>query len=392
METRTTAETKVHAGTAVETVAPLDMAVNNGVRRPSLALPVQTLPKFAGNIGSSGSLMDALMSSPGMLTPGQLLPSLTPNTLAQINGRPLRTGGDELTPNRFLASCSTLDLEPNPFEASFSYTKSSIPKDGIAANIPGGSYAPTLSSNPSALPDSLIKRPVQEPAIPSPNSGLSPFPANMSGNMSDLRANLYSQRPGFFLPKMDSTGSDLVTAKAPMNNPAIISNQTTGWLQQTQPQTRAHAAISLDASMRRASIDSRDSARSSSQADSPIPRGRKRRGTDAGSSDAGDSGDRDEPEEVRRQRFLERNRQAALKCRHKKKVWVDNLVQRVESLTAQNQELELEANSLKEEIFRLKQILQGHSMCSLGRSMNHVDSSAMRLAPARQGMPFSSVE
>ncbi|KAG0930273.1 hypothetical protein G6F57_009764 [Rhizopus arrhizus] len=70
-----------------------------------------------------------------------------------------------------------------------------------------------------------------------------------------------------------------------------------------------------------------------------------------------------ENEEQRRD-FLERNRLAALKCRQRKKQWLSNLQTRVDYLTQDNQQLELEANELKQEILNLKQLLLTHKDCS----------------------------
>ncbi|CEP11387.1 hypothetical protein [Parasitella parasitica] len=68
-------------------------------------------------------------------------------------------------------------------------------------------------------------------------------------------------------------------------------------------------------------------------------------------------------DEEKRKNFLERNRIAALKCRQRKKQWLSNLQARVEYLTNDNDQLEMEANSLRKEIMDLKTLLVAHKNC-----------------------------
>lgn len=68
-------------------------------------------------------------------------------------------------------------------------------------------------------------------------------------------------------------------------------------------------------------------------------------------------------DEEKRKSFLERNRIAALKCRQRKKQWLSNLQTRVEYLTTDNDQLQMEANSLRKEIMDLKTLLVAHKDC-----------------------------
>ncbi|KAI8640764.1 hypothetical protein BD408DRAFT_419207 [Parasitella parasitica] len=68
-------------------------------------------------------------------------------------------------------------------------------------------------------------------------------------------------------------------------------------------------------------------------------------------------------DEEKRKNFLERNRIAALKCRQRKKQWLSNLQARVEYLSNDNDQLEMEANSLRKEIMDLKTLLVAHKNC-----------------------------
>ncbi|KAK4046531.1 Transcription factor [Microbotryomycetes sp. JL201] len=75
-----------------------------------------------------------------------------------------------------------------------------------------------------------------------------------------------------------------------------------------------------------------------------------------------------DPEEEKRRNFLERNRQAALKCRQRKKAWLANLQSKVEMLTTDNETLQSTVTNLKEEIQSLRAILAAHANCPVGGS------------------------
>lgn len=66
-----------------------------------------------------------------------------------------------------------------------------------------------------------------------------------------------------------------------------------------------------------------------------------------------------ETEEEKRRNFLERNRQAALKCRQRKKAWLASLQAKVEYLTTENERLTAALVSSREEISRLSALVGG---------------------------------
>ncbi|KAM6980148.1 LOW QUALITY PROTEIN: cyclic AMP-dependent transcription factor ATF-7b [Aplochiton taeniatus] len=78
--------------------------------------------------------------------------------------------------------------------------------------------------------------------------------------------------------------------------------------------------------------------------------GRRRRASEA------------DPDE-RRQRFLERNRAAASRCRQKRKVWVGSLEKKAEDLASMNVNLTSEVSLLRNEVAQLKQLLLAHKDC-----------------------------
>lgn len=69
-----------------------------------------------------------------------------------------------------------------------------------------------------------------------------------------------------------------------------------------------------------------------------------------------------DPDE-RRQKFLERNRAAASRCRQKRKVWVTSLERKAEELGHSNLQLQNEVTLLKTEVTQLKELLLAHRDC-----------------------------
>ncbi|KAG5715416.1 hypothetical protein E4T56_gene6670 [Termitomyces sp. T112] len=71
------------------------------------------------------------------------------------------------------------------------------------------------------------------------------------------------------------------------------------------------------------------------------------------------NGKKPETEEEKRRNFLERNRQAALKCRQRKKAWLAQLQAKVEYLTNENERLTSALVNSREEISRLSALVGG---------------------------------
>ncbi|KAI7859347.1 hypothetical protein BDC45DRAFT_531242 [Circinella umbellata] len=68
-------------------------------------------------------------------------------------------------------------------------------------------------------------------------------------------------------------------------------------------------------------------------------------------------------DEEKRKNFLERNRLAALKCRQRKKQWLQNLQDKVEYLSTDNEQLQMQNNALREQLIELKSMLLVHKTC-----------------------------
>lgn len=103
---------------------------------------------------------------------------------------------------------------------------------------------------------------------------------------------------------------------------------------------------------------------------------RGRKSSSGNQSDSGNESDengmmkngRPQTDEEKRKSFLERNRQAALKCRQRKKQWLVNLQQKVENYARANEELTAQVAGLQDEIATLKSLLHTHKECSIPRN------------------------
>lgn len=80
------------------------------------------------------------------------------------------------------------------------------------------------------------------------------------------------------------------------------------------------------------------------------------------------SSDNEDPIE-KRKKFLERNRAAAIRCREKKKKWIENLSIKYDELGSINQKLQSEVSSLRSEVAVLKSMLLQHKDCPVTLAM-----------------------
>ncbi|XP_034151657.1 cyclic AMP-dependent transcription factor ATF-7a isoform X4 [Esox lucius] len=111
--------------------------------------------------------------------------------------------------------------------------------------------------------------------------------------------------------------------------------------------------------------------------------GRRRRATE------------DDPDD-RRQRFLERNRAAASRCRQKRKIWVNSLEKKAEELTSMNVSLANEVSLLRNEVAHLKQLLLAHKNCpvtALQKKAAYIgDGSTMKDMSEPVGSPAAVIQ
>ncbi|KAF9200692.1 hypothetical protein BGZ49_009076 [Haplosporangium sp. Z 27] len=111
-------------------------------------------------------------------------------------------------------------------------------------------------------------------------------------------------------------------------------------------------------------------------------------GDGANSNKKVNTGDEKMDEEEKRKNFLERNRQAALKCRQRKKQWLANLQQKVEYLTTDNEHLQNQTSALRDEVIHLKALLLAHKDCPVAQANAAYAETMGTMVHERPGYPM----
>ncbi|CAH1762251.1 14964_t:CDS:2 [Entrophospora sp. SA101] len=352
----------------------------------------------------------------------------------------------EQTPTRFLAACSKLDLEPNPFEQSFSGVAShsegtgqSTPKPilpsvaQLTSPSPGNDYwnmTQSLRSGP--LSPSMLEGP-QEPILfnstilPNGRTGTTPLPfgsfseqsstrsttifgavsgnsfVNSSASLNLSAANNMFSSQGVL---MDSDRKTVATSKTigkPLINsvPNITVTADNNKISSTQSTDLSNGStnvmITNQIGHQTEPLSPQDKINSHNHHKS-VPRRRKTddfpMGEQSPTKKSNQKTKNELTDEEKRRNFLERNRQAALKCRQRKKQWLANLQAKVEFLTNDNENLQNQAQSLREEIFNLKTLLLAHKDCPItqasgGLTLDTITSGIGGMQPSINSVPIN---
>ncbi|XP_071074960.1 cyclic AMP-dependent transcription factor ATF-7 isoform X2 [Dasypus novemcinctus] len=250
-------------------------------------------------------------------------------TIVRPGSLPLHLGYDPLHPT--LPSPTSVITQAPPSNRQLGSPTGSLP---LVMHLANGQTMPVLPGPPVQMPSVIsLARPVSMvpniPGIPGP-------PVNSSGSISPsghpmpseakmrLKATLTHQVSSVNggCGMVVGTASTMVTAR-PEQSQILIQHPDAP--SPAQPQV-------------------------SPAQPTPSTGGRRRRTVD------------EDPDE-RRQRFLERNRAAASRCRQKRKLWVSSLEKKAEELTSQNIQLSNEVTLLRNEVAQLKQLLLAHKDC-----------------------------
>ncbi|KAI4279332.1 MAG: hypothetical protein LQ337_000363 [Flavoplaca oasis] len=107
------------------------------------------------------------------------------------------------------------------------------------------------------------------------------------------------------------------------------------------------------------------------ESSAPAKRSRKNgRSSKSSNGQAASSAD-----DIRRSKFLERNRVAASKCRQKKKEWTQNLETRARTLQKENNSLKMMLDSMRDEMIFIKSEMLKHTTCGCEHIQSWVDSN-----------------
>ncbi|XP_060898604.1 cyclic AMP-dependent transcription factor ATF-7b isoform X3 [Labrus mixtus] len=282
--------------------------------------PLQVDSSSPGSPDSSSSMSDDSMDSRvrGKEIPAKPVASSAPTpTIVRPVSLPLHLSNDSLHPT--LPSPTSVITQAPPSNRQLGSPTSSYP---LVRHLPNGQTVPLLPSPVQMTSVISLARPLNSvpniPGIPGP-----PLGGASSGSSSPSGYSLHSET------KMGPGAQDGAGGGAG-SIPAV-------------PQRQEH------------------SQQFSQNSDAPSPAqpqvspaqptgGRRRRATEM------------DPDE-RRQRFLERNRAAASRCRQKRKVWVNSLEKKADDLANMNVSLSNEVSLLRNEVAQLKQLLLAHKDC-----------------------------
>ncbi|KAI8061800.1 hypothetical protein BC940DRAFT_336761 [Gongronella butleri] len=337
-----------------------------------------------------------------------------------------------------LNSSAKLELEPNPFEQSFSTVskrsltpepedsskaKAKIKHEQISqqkqkqANGPHASsnatantkIAPATASTTAAAAATSTSEPLKLPPVaamtsPNPLPVISSVPKDIANQYAwdSLRAGPLSpsmlQRPAnpddFAMSNINPANS-MVTSYQNSDYSSTYQNQQGNYPSSRLPHTQKQSPLTRDAAPRKNSNahDSSESSGSMSpqqQVASPPQKktttGQRRKKevvdkdddlndleNDTNGSSSNKKQRRGDEEDEKRRNFLERNRLAALKCRQRKKQWLNNLQAKVEFLTNDNERLQMETTAMRDEIMQLKSLLLQHKDCPVSQANGFPD-------------------
>ncbi|XP_056129757.1 cyclic AMP-dependent transcription factor ATF-7b isoform X1 [Lampris incognitus] len=273
--------------------------------------------------GSTSSMSDS-NGDPRQETPPRPITSSAPTpTIVRPGSLPLHLGYDPLHPT--LPSPTSVITQAPPSNRQLSSPTGSYP---LVMHLPNGQTVPLLPS-PVQMPSVIsLARPVNTvpniPGIPGP-----PVGGASSGSSSPSGYSLHSETKMRLKASLTQQGSGTQNGAGGATGPIP-----------SVPQRQEHSQQPTDA----------PSPAQPQVSPAQPTGGRRRRASDV------------DPDE-RRQRFLERNRAAASRCRQKRKVWVNSLEKKAEDLANMNVSLTNEVTLLRNEVTQLKQLLLAHKDC-----------------------------
>ncbi|KAL7315959.1 Transcription factor [Mucor circinelloides] len=326
-----------------------------------------------------------------------------------------------------LNSSTKLDQEPNPFEQSFSgvaaedkvkdklklppvasitspspVLNSSANNNNNTSNVIGGGILPKEVSNQFTW-DTLRTGPLSPSMLQGPANPDDYYASSVPKGNGQLAPPMgYSARSSF-----STTSSDVQYAVKVEHQQSMYSHPPPPV---SQPSKRTRQQSASSASRKRSVSQQADDDSFSMDSNESNQQSKTRRRSSAvtneseednGSATNGSNGkkktkssSKDTEDDEKRKNFLERNRIAALKCRQRKKQWLNNLQAKVEFLTSDNERLQIQSESLKEEIVNLKTLLLAHKECPVAQSNGFHPNSIQKSMPSmmstqmmRQGIP-----
>ncbi|XP_034441000.1 cyclic AMP-dependent transcription factor ATF-7b isoform X5 [Hippoglossus hippoglossus] len=284
--------------------------------------PLEVDSSPPGSPDSSSSMSDDSRDSRDIPTKPSSAP--TP-TIVRPGSLPLHMSNDALHPTTLPSPTSVITQTP-PSNRQLSSPTSSYP---LVRHLPNGQTVPLLPSPAQMTSVISLARPVNSvpniPGIPGP-----PVGGGSSGSSSPSGYSLHSEARMRLKAALTHQGQGAHDGGGSGSIPAVPQRQE----QSQQPGQNSDAPSPAQPQVSPAQPTG----------------GRRRRASEM------------DPDE-RRQRFLERNRAAASRCRQKRKLWVNSLERKADDLVSTNVSLTTEVSLLRNEVAQLKQLLLAHKDC-----------------------------
>ncbi|KAF9577820.1 hypothetical protein BGW38_006726 [Lunasporangiospora selenospora] len=359
-----------------------DIAANPA---PISSFPSSSAPPISSIFNPAVPIQDNSMTMVGISGTQQPIPSLPPP--------PLHAGPAPTDP-----------FQPSVFNQSSSMVQSQQQQPSQGQQPPAQQQSSYSQGGSGPRPNQPLSHPNAQPYV---NDRYGPPPPPQSGAHGDNYGNLHllsqATREAWIKRESVDTNGHLSHSQAQSQHPHHSQQQQ----QQPMPQHHPHgssgpikagqslpgmpgmvAAPQLPKNgvepafvrgVRRTKItsddNSDDSDKHSSNSDNMTDKGdgySGMNGTGAGANGTNSKkrGAEDRPmdEDEKRKNFLERNRQAALKCRQRKKQWLANLQTKVEYLSNDNEQLQAQTAALRDEIIHLKALLLAHKDCPVAQA------------------------
>ncbi|XP_068598618.1 cyclic AMP-dependent transcription factor ATF-7-like [Brachionichthys hirsutus] len=288
--------------------------------------PLQAESSSPESPDSSSSMSEDDGDSREIVTKAVASSAPTP-TIVRPGTLPLHLSNDPLHPT--LPSPTSVITQAPPSNRQLGSPTGSFP---LVRHLPNGQTVPLLPSPVQMTSVISLARPVNSvpniPGIPGPPAG-----GASSGSSSPSGYSLLSET------KMRLKAALAHQGTAAQDGPAGMAGSSIPAVPQRQEQSQQPSQNS----------DAPSPAQPQVSPAQPTG-GRRRRATEM------------DPDE-RRQRFLERNRAAATRCRQKRKIWVNSLEKKADDLVNMNVSLSTEVTLLRNEVAQLKQLLLAHKDC-----------------------------
>ncbi|KAM9859698.1 cyclic AMP-dependent transcription factor ATF-7b isoform 2-T2 [Aulostomus maculatus] len=294
--------------------------------------PLQVDSSPPGSPDSSSSMSDNSKDSREIVTKPVASSAPTP-TIVRPGSLPLHLSNDSLHPT--LPSPTSVITQAPPSNRQLGSPTSSYP---LVRHLPNGQTVPLLPSPVQMTSVISLARPVNSvpniPGIPGP-----PVGGASSGSSSPSGYNLHSETKMRLKAALSHQGSGAQDGGGGGGGAGGGGAGSFPTVPQRQEQSQQPSQNS----------DAPSPAQPQVSPAQPTG-GRRRRASEM------------DPDE-RRQRFLERNRAAASRCRQKRKLWVNSLEKKAEDLANMNVSLTNEVTLLRNEVAQLKQLLLAHKDC-----------------------------